>query len=186
MLPCRQLWSCLLVAVPVPVPLPERGARFHVTMPLHMIVMDGMVVRVGDVNYFIPIDTILRIQQSDGSSVLKLSAKSGQAMLEIDNQDHVPIHHLSGADVSGKVEDQPAQVTSVKEKACRQKQSTFVIVRNDNYQMAIPVDELMGQQLVLLRPLRGVMSRIPDLSGVALLAGGEVGMVLAVNRMLAA
>ena len=107
-------------------------------------------------------------------------------MLEIGNQDHVPIHHLSGADVSGKVEDQPAQVTSLKEKACRQKQSTFVIVRNDNYQMAIPVDELMGQQLVLLRPLRGVISRILDLSGVALLAGGEVGMVLAVNRMLAA
>lgn len=103
--PCRQLWRCLLVAVPVPVPLPERGARFHVTMPLHMIVMDGMVVRVGDVNYVIPIDTILWIQQSDGSSVLRVSAKSGQAMLEIGNQDHVPIHHLSGADVSGKVED---------------------------------------------------------------------------------
>lgn len=43
-----------------------------------------------------------------------------------------------------------------------------------------------GQQLVLLRPLRGVMSKIRDLSGVALLAGGEVGMVLAVNRLLAA
>ena len=64
--------------------------------------------------------------------------------------------------------------------------TTFVIVRNEDFQMAIPVDELMGQQLVLLRPLRGVMSKIRDLSGVALLAGGEVGMVLAVNRLLAA
>lgn len=173
------------------VQLPERGARFHVTMPLHMIVMDGMVVRVGDVNYVIPIDTILRIQQSDGDAVLNVSAKSGQTMLEIGNQDHVPIHRLSGADLSGaktpaQAVEKPLVASSLKEKARRKKTSTFVIVRNEDYQMAIPVDELMGQQLVLLRPLRGVMSRIPDLSGVALLAGGEVGMVLAVNRMLAA
>jgi two-component system chemotaxis sensor kinase CheA len=53
-------------------------------------------------------------------------------------------------------------------------------------QLAIPVDELLGQQLVLLRPLRGVLSRTRDLTGVALLAGGEVGMVLAVSRLRAA
>jgi two-component system chemotaxis sensor kinase CheA len=44
--------------------------------------------------------------------------------------------------------------------------------------VAIPVDELVGQQLVLLRPLRGMMSKLRNVTGVALLAGGEVGMVL--------
>lgn len=168
------------------VTLPERGVRFYLTMPLHMIVLDGMVVRVGDVNYVIPIDSILRIQQSDQSSVLDVSAKSGTAMLEVGAQNHVPIHALPGAQVSNvDAAPQTGAATTMRART-KNKLRTFVIVRNENYQMAIPVDELMGQQLVLLRPLRGVMTRIKDLSGVALLAGGEVGMVLAVNRLLAA
>ena len=50
--------------------------------------------------------------------------------------------------------------------------------------IAIPVDELVGQQLILLRPLRGVMARLPNLTGTALLAGGEVGMVLSASSLL--
>lgn len=162
------------------VALPERGMRFHVTMPLHMIVLDGMVVRVGEVNYVIPIDAILRIQQSDKSAVLEVSAGEGVSMLEVASDHHVPIHKLSGSPTE--------KTTAVRAQAkqIRKEVNTFVIVRNDDYQVAIPVDELMGQQLVLLRPLRGVLTRMRHLSGVALLAGGEVGMVLAVNRVLAA
>lgn len=162
------------------VTLPDRGVRFHVTMPLHMIVLDGMVVRVGEVNYVIPIDAILRIQQSTSSAVLEVSAGDGQSMLEVGADQHVPIHRLSGrpTEKSSAVKGHSTQL--------QQQLNTFVIVRNEEFQMAIPVDELMGQQLVLLRPLRGVLSRMRHLSGVALLAGGEVGMVLAVNRVLAA
>jgi two-component system chemotaxis sensor kinase CheA len=44
--------------------------------------------------------------------------------------------------------------------------------------VAIPVDDLVGQQLVLLRPLRGLMGRLRNISGMALLSGGDVGIVL--------
>lgn len=173
------------------VDLPDRGVRFHVTMPLHMIVLDGMVVKVGDVNYVIPIDSILRIQQTEGKGVLGVSASEGQRMLEIGNHQHVPIHRLAGSVANSSAVpkfDAPEmpKKSLAKNNLTRGDVTTFVIVRNEDFQMAIPVDELMGQQLVLLRPLRGVMSKIRDLSGVALLAGGEVGMVLAVNRLLAA
>lgn len=52
--------------------------------------------------------------------------------------------------------------------------------------MAVPVDELIGQQLVLLRPLRGVLSRVQNMTGIALLAGGDVGMVVSANMLCAA
>lgn len=156
-----------------------------------MIVLDGMVVKVGDVNYVIPIDSILRIQQTEGKGVLGVSASEGQRMLEIGNHQHVPIHRLAGSVANSSAVpkfDAPEmpKKSRAKNDLTRGDVTTFVIVRNEDFQMAIPVDELMGQQLVLLRPLRGVMSKIRDLSGVALLAGGEVGMVLAVNRLLAA
>lgn len=156
--------------------LPDRGVRFHLAMPLHMVVLDGTVVRVGDVNYVVPLESILRIQQGDNDAILAVSAESGKTMLKIGKNAHVPIMQLSGAEHS---EDYRIALNAGRKRI-------FVIVKNEETQMAIPVDELMGQQLVLLRPLRGVMSSASDLSGVALLAGGEVGMVLAVSKLLAA
>ena len=45
---------------------------------------------------------------------------------------------------------------------------------------------MVGQQLVLLRPLRGVLKRLRNLNGIALLAGGEVGMVLSTSALCGA
>ena len=48
------------------------------------------------------------------------------------------------------------------------------------------MDELVGQQLVLLRPLKGVLTGLPNLTGIALLAGGDVGMVVSANMLCTA
>lgn len=52
------------------------------------------------------------------------------------------------------------------------------MLRRGEASVAIPVDVLVGQQLVLLRPLRGVMARLRNVTGVTLLTGGDVGVVL--------
>lgn len=159
------------------VTLPGGGMRFYLAMLLQMVVLDGMVVRVRDVRYVVPIDSILRIQQGDGPSIKKISAERGQKILRIGKDEHVPIRALAGS-LNASDNDDTAPEGDAKK--------IYVIVRNSVQQLAIPVDELLGQQLVLLRPLRGVLSRTRDLTGVALLAGGEVGMVLAVSRLRAA
>ena len=56
--------------------------------------------------------------------------------------------------------------------------NVHIILGQAGRSVAIPVDDLVGQQLVLLRPLRGLMSKVRNVTGVALLSGGEVGMVL--------
>lgn len=151
------------------------GVRFYISLALHMIVLDGMVVRVQDVHYVVPIDSILRIHQGDQNAVKTISAANGGKVLRLDQGEHVPIHTLRGS-ANG------AEVAPAKDHDSH----VYVIVRNAERQLAIPVDELLGQQLVLLRPLRGVLSSMRDLTGIALLAGGEVGMVLAVSRLAAA
>lgn len=152
------------------------GVRFYISMALHMIVLDGMVVRVKDVHYVVPIDSILRIHQSDEGQVKTISAANGGRVLRMDQGEHVPIRILPGS-ANGPIKDQMVSDDD---------QNVYVIVRHNESQFAIPVDELLGQQLVLLRPLRGVLASMKDLTGIALLAGGEVGMVLAVSRLSAA
>ena len=48
-----------------------------ITMPLAMAVLDGMVVRVGEVMYIVPIDSIQRIVHSGASNLMRISAAEG-------------------------------------------------------------------------------------------------------------
>jgi len=60
----------------------------------------------------------------------------------------------------------------------------FVVVGKQSQRIALLVDELMGQQLVLIRPLQGYLTGIHGVTGCALLGGGDVGMVLDIGRLL--
>jgi len=92
------------------------------------------------------------------------------AMLRLDDGDLIKIQPLS----NGKFKNGDSP------------DGLYVIVRYNDIRRAIPVDELLGQQLVLLRPLRGVLSGMRDLSGIAILTGGDVGMVLSVSSFASA
>lgn len=146
---------------------PDGGLRIHLSVPLQMIALEGMVVRVGDVHYVLPIEAIQRIHQ--GNDCLAMSAADRRRMLRLADSELVPVRALPRVGTSAATE------------------GLYVIVHNaEQARMAIPVDELLGQQLVLLRPLEGVLGGLPDMSGVAILSGGEVGMVVSVSRLAAA
>ncbi len=143
--------------------VPGGGVRHHIAVPLHVNVIDGMVVRVGAVRYVLPISAIQRIHQSRDQ--VRISASGGMRMLRVDEGNLVRVHELRGLSRHTEAAD------------------LYVIVKAAHTTMAIPVDELLGQQLVMLRPLCGVLSGMPNLSGMAILSGGEVGMVVATSRL---
>jgi two-component system chemotaxis sensor kinase CheA len=53
-----------------------------------------------------------------------------------------------------------------------------VVVEGEQHMIGLKIDELIGQQQVVVRPLEGAFARIEDASGCALLGEGEVGVVL--------
>ncbi|WP_420023889.1 Hpt domain-containing protein [Cereibacter azotoformans] len=154
------------------VPLPGGGMRFHLALPLSMVVLEGMVVGVDGVRYVLPVDSIRTILQVEPSAAMTISAAGGQRVLRISETEIVAIHALRGHPAEGR-RDRPWPAS----------RRVFVILGTGARSVAVPVDELVGQQLVLLRPLRGVLARLTHLTGLALLAGGDVGMVLSANRI---
>lgn len=139
------------------VAVPGGGTRLHLALPLSMVVIDGMVVGVGGVRYVLPVETISTILQVEQGAAFDIHAEPGRRMLRLPSQDVIPVRRMG---------------------APRQEEKVYVILSIAGQRLALPVDEVIGQQLVLLRPLRGVLSRLQHLTGIALLAGGEVGMVL--------
>ncbi|MGP3697166.1 Hpt domain-containing protein [Rhodobacter sp. NSM] len=154
------------------VPLPGGGMRFHIALPLSMVVLEGMVVGVDGVRYVLPVDSIRTILQVEAAAAMTISAAGGQRVLRISENEIVAVHSLRGHPAEGR-RDRPWPAA----------RRVFVILGTGTRSVAVPVDELVGQQLVLLRPLRGVLARLTHLTGLALLAGGDVGMVLSANRI---
>ncbi len=158
------------------VALPTGGVRFHVTVPLAMAVIDGMVVRVGEVRYVVPIDAIQRIVYSATQEIVRVSADHGRLMLKLGKEDIVPIRFLGTGDTADDDTAVPALDDETKH--------LFLIVGKKTNRIALSVDELEGQQIVLIRPLQGYLAGIRGVTGCVLLGGGEVGMVLDMGHVL--
>ena len=58
------------------------------------------------------------------------------------------------------------------------------MVGRNGQRTALSVDELIGQQQVLIRPLHGYLSGIRGVTGCALLSNGDVGMILDMGYVL--
>jgi two-component system, chemotaxis family, sensor kinase CheA len=162
----------------------------HVTMPLAMVVLDGMVVRVGEVMYVVPIDAIQRIVHSRESELMRVSADEGRYMLQLDHNDVLPVQFLvrkgRGSQNNGHTEHlkAPEPQKAAKTAAPEEQKHLFVVAGKESRRVALSIDELIGQQMVLIRPLQGYLSAIRGVTGCALLGSGGVGMVLDMGFVL--
>jgi two-component system chemotaxis sensor kinase CheA len=151
--------------------LVSSSSGFQISLPLAMVAVEGMVVRVDAVKYVIPIQGIQTIIRSEAEQMMQVSADGGQPMLRLSTEDVIPIQLLAGR------HDQQALHYPTQ-------RGLYVIVRGEKQRLAIVVDELIGQQQVLIRPLQGYLSSIRSVTGCALLASGEVGLLLDISHLL--
>jgi two-component system chemotaxis sensor kinase CheA len=144
---------------------PGQGARFSLELPLDMVVMDSMVMRVRDVQYVVPIGAVHRIVKPEETQIVQSSADGTQYLLRLEGE-LVSIQTLTG---------------DVDKDDLRE--GLLLVVEAGDGRLALAVDELIGQQQVLLQPLQGQLMDVQGISGCALLGEGNVGMVLNLHRM---
>lgn len=136
----------------------DGSRRLAVSLPTKLLAMDGMIVTSGDVSYVLPVDALSMVLQTGPERVIRRAAAGSGRFLRMDSGEVIPITTLNDINPD--------------------KGGIFVIVQAEGRRKAVKVDALIGQQVVRLRPLQGVLSRLDRLAGVAVLAGGEIALVL--------
>lgn len=141
---------------------PGQGTSFVIRLPLTLAVTDGMLVRVGSERYIVPTLSIDVTFQPDPSA---LSTVAGSGEMVRVRDDLLPLYRLQRLfGVHGAVED-PAR-------------ALVLVVSEGAQRYALLVDELLGQQQVVAKPLGDGLGRIPGVSGGAILGDGRVGLIL--------
>lgn len=139
---------------------PGRGTIFTMALPLTLAVLDGMVIRVGSENYIIPITSIIEASRIDSHQLSVLP--NGTRVINMRGQYVRMINLGSALDVDLSAEN-----------------PQVIIVETEAYgQVGLLVDDLIGQQQIVIKSLETNYSRVEGISGATILGDGKVALIL--------
>jgi two-component system chemotaxis sensor kinase CheA len=146
---------------------PGRGSTFYIRLPLTLAIIDGMLVRVGRERMIIPtilIEQSLRPEPRQITTVQKRGA-----MLQVRGE-LCPLIQLG-----------PLFGYSEPVDPC---ENLVVIVQCEAQKIALVLDELIGQQQVVIKTLGQRFKKVEGVSGAAILGDGRVGLILEPTGLL--
>ncbi len=144
------------------------GMKVSVRLPLTLAIMDGMSVGVGDEVYILPLSSVVESFQVK-SDTIKTVAGSGR-VVEV-RDEFMPVIELE------KVFDVPRfdfeHVSTI-----------MVVVEAEGGRVALLVDELLGQQQVVVKNLEANYRKVNDVSGATIMGDGRVALILDIGSLV--
>ena len=139
-----------------------QGTRFIIRLPLTLAIVDGMSLRVGDEVYILPLAWIAETLQVQPNAVTQPAG--GPEIIAV-RDEFVPLLRLD-------------RVFNVAARAQSLQEGLVVIVEADGRRIALFVDELLGQQQVVLKSLEPHCQRLEGISAATILGDGTVALIL--------
>lgn len=148
---------------------PGRGTTFTVSLPLTLAILDGMIVRVGYESYIIPITSIIESLHPKRQDIHAVQGKADVINVRGEFIPLVYLHRIFG--VSGAVSEAG--------------KALIVLVESGHQKLGLVVDELIGQQQVVIKSLEANADPVKGISGATILGDGKVSLILEINELKA-
>ena len=145
-----------------------QGSTFTIRLPLTLAVIDGLIVRVGDQRYIIP---ILSVEQSIRPRAQELSTVQDRGEMCLIRGAVLPLFRLH-------------KLFNVKPKHEDPTQALIVIVEEGGRRCCLMIDELVGQQQVVIKSLSESLGQLKGVSGGAILGDGSISLILDVPGLV--
>ena len=146
-----------------------KGSTFTIRLPLTLAILDGQTVIVGDEIYIIPLVSIVESIQINSEMINKVAGKGETFKLR---NEFIPIVRLSS--VFG-IENAKAQTLE---------EGLLVVVESDRKPCGLFIDDLLGQQQVVIKSLEQNYHRVDGVSGATILGDGSVALILDIPGLL--
>jgi two-component system chemotaxis sensor kinase CheA len=130
--------------------------------------MDGMSVGIGDECYIVPLSSVIESLQVEPGMV-KTIGGSGR-VVEVRGE-YMPVLDLEA-------------VFEVPRFDFEHQSNIMVVVEAEGGRIALLVDELLGQQQVVVKNLEANYRRVTDVSGATIMGDGRVALILDVGSLV--
>jgi two-component system chemotaxis sensor kinase CheA len=145
-----------------------KGSRFQLSLPLTLAILDGMAVAVGAESYIVPLTNIMESLRPKPDSIHPVT---GQGDVLAIRDEYVPLIYLH------RRFDVPDAVTD----PCK---GIVVVVESEGAnRIGLVVDDLLGQQQVVVKSLEANYGPVDGIGGATVLGDGRVALILDVSRL---
>jgi two-component system chemotaxis sensor kinase CheA len=157
------------------------GTTFRLTIPLSTAITDGIIVSLDGSRYILPIHSIreiVRVQPKDYTNISNAGKVANIRGLLL------PVIDVSST--LGSLNNQlgTKEPTVVKDTlSARREETMLVIIESVTGQMAFPVDDVLGQAQVVVKPIVTGFD-IPEIAGAAILGDGRTVLILEPGSLL--
>ena len=147
---------------------PGNGLTISIYIPLTLAILDGMIVAVGEEHYIIPINNILETLRPSQNEVKTIADTSDVINIR---GEFIPLLYLN-------------RLFNIPNAQTEPEKALIVIVETNNKKYGLIVDELLGQQQVVIKSLDSNTKGVDGISGATILGDGRVALILDMIKLL--
>lgn len=145
-----------------------KGSKFIIRLPLTLAIIQALLVKIGDEKYAIPLGAIREIVNVKPDELRMV--RNQEVILLRDMV--IPVVRLDRIfSVPGMISDN------------EKKHLTCVIVKKGDKQSAFIVDNLIGQQEIVIKSLGKILAGVKFIAGATILGDGNVALIIDVNSL---
>lgn len=144
------------------------GTTISISLPLTLAILDGMSIRVGDEVYILPLGFVIESLQPAVEDIKDISGKGQVVKVRGEYLPLIPLYQMF---------DITPRFTSPSEGIC-------VILETEGRKAALFVDDLVGQQQVVVKNLESNYRKVVGISGATILGDGGVSLILDVAALI--
>ncbi len=144
------------------------GSRFVIKLPLTLAILDGLTLAVGDQSFVLPLVSIVESLRPRPEQIKSVLGRGQVVMVRGEARALVRLHRVLG----------------VPPRSENPSDGIVVIVENQGDRVAILVDELLGQQQVVIKTLDTNFRRVEGVMGATIMGDGRVALILDVGGLV--
>jgi len=145
-----------------------KGSTFTLRLPLTLAIIEGMTVRVGTETYIVPLLSIVESIQPKTDAIKTVVGKGELINVRGAYLSIVRLH----------------EVFSLKPEHTEPAKAILLILETEGEQVAVMVDEILGQQQVVIKSMEDNFRKIDGVAGATILSDGTVGFILDVRGVV--
>jgi two-component system chemotaxis sensor kinase CheA len=146
------------------------GTTISISLPLTLAILDGMTIRCGEEIYILPLGYVVESLQPRREDVREIAGR-GQ-VLKVRGE-YLPLIALHG-------------VFGIASRAVDPADGIVVILESEGKRAALLIDDLVGQQHVVVKNLESNYRKVAGISGATILGDGGVSLILDVAALVRA
>lgn len=143
------------------------GSAWIIRLPLTLAIIQALMVDIGNEKYAISLGSIQTIEDISPADVKLVQAKEVIQLRDI----VIPLIRLN-------------EILDVESKKDPHENLVVVVVKKGDKQAGLVVDELIGQQEIVIKSLGKYISKCKIISGATVLGDGEVALILDANTLI--